>query len=605
MKKITTTVIALLLLLSLLTFVLVSCSDETVESTDALSGAQPTALVVEATNTTGSTAQTSTATAVPLTVAYDEDDLTVSQEGAVMATITLAGDSVSVEGEGVSVNGTIVTITTAGTYSINGVLNNGQLVVDTQDKETVTLILNGVDITYATSAPIYVSNAEKTVITLADGTENVVTDGTSYVFPDAETDEPNAAIFSKDDLTINGDGSLMVNANYNNGIASKDDLKITAGNITVYAVNDGIKGRDSIAILDGVIIVTAGDDGLQSNNDEDAEKGYIAIEGGLFTITAGADGIQAETVLDISGGDITVTSGGGSANTATDSAKGLKAGVHLSVSGGTIAIDAADDAIHSNSSITISGGDMVVASADDAVHSEDTLVIDEGTLTITHSVEGLESDIIILNGGTIHIVSSDDGINVTSGDIGRSESAAAGKYLEINGGYIVVDAGGDGLDSNGSGTMNGGFVIVSGPTDSRNGSIDVNGVLVINGGFLVATGSAGMAQNASTASTQYTVLETLSSVQAAGTLIHIESESGHEILTLTPAKAYQTIVISSPDLENGGTYNVSLGGNATGTETDGLYADGVYTLGSQLSSFTISSIITGESTSGGRGGGRP
>ena len=204
MKKTYTTVIALLLLLSLLIFVLAACSDETVESTDALSGAQPATLVAEATNTTASTEQTSTATAVPITVEYEKDDLTVSEESAGMATITLAGDSVSVEGDGISVNGTIVTITAAGTYSISGTLNNGQIVVDTQDKETVNLILNGIDISYATSAPIYVSNADKTVITLANGTENVVTDGTSYVFPDTETDEPNAAIFSKDDLTING-----------------------------------------------------------------------------------------------------------------------------------------------------------------------------------------------------------------------------------------------------------------------------------------------------------------------------------------------------------------------------------------------------------------
>ena len=249
-----------------------------------------------------------------------------------------------------------------------------------------------------------------------------------------------------------------------------------------------------------------------------------------------------------------------------------------------------------------------MASADDAVHSDDTLVINSGNLTITRSYEGLESGIIIINDGTIHLVSSDDGINVTSGDVGGGESVAAGKYFEINGGTIVMNAGGDGLDSNGSGTMNGGVVIVSGPTDSRNGSIDVNGTLVINGGFLAATGSSGMAQNASADSTQYTVLETLSSVQAAGTLIHIESEAGDEILTLAPAKEYQTIVISSPELENGTTYNVTIGGSATGTETDGLYPDGTYTPGTQVSSFTITSIITGESAQmggGNRGGGRP
>ncbi len=122
---------------------------------------------------------------------------------------------------------------------------------------------------------------------------------TSYVFADPESGEPNAAIFSNDDLTINGSGYLVVNANYKNGIVSNDDLKIAAGNIIVNAVNDGIKGKDSLAVQDGMITINAGGDGLQAYNDEDLEKGYIAIEGGVFYITAGLDGIQAETQLAI------------------------------------------------------------------------------------------------------------------------------------------------------------------------------------------------------------------------------------------------------------------------------------------------------------------
>ncbi|KAA3655504.1 MAG: carbohydrate-binding domain-containing protein [Chloroflexi bacterium] len=601
MKKLLT-----LFFLTVLISTLAACSGEALESIDL---AQPiTEFVTEVSeqqtvNTESSldSKELLAVTAVPLTVTYDNDDLEVSESSTDTSTITLNGDSVSVEGIGVSVNGSIVTITAAGSYSVSGTFHNGQIVVDTQDEETVNLILNGVDITCATSAPIYVSNAEKTVITLANDTENVITDGTSYVFPDAETDEPNAAIFSNDDLTINGSGSLTVNANYNNGIDSDDDLKITGGNITVNAVNDGIKGRDSIAVLDGNITVNAGGDGLQSNNDEDVEKGFVSIEGGVLVVTAVSDGIQAETQLNINSGTIDIVTGGG------DSAKGLKAGVDVTINGGTITVDAADDAIHSNSSITINGGDMVLASADDAVHSEDTLVINNGNLTITQSYEGLESDIIVINDGNIHLVASDDGVNVTSGDVSGGESVTPGKYLEINGGTLFVDAGGDGLDSNGTGTMNGGLVIVNGPENGRNGSLDVNGTLAVNGGFLVAAGSAGMAQNASTDSTQYAVLETLSSVQAAGTMIHIESEDGQEILTFVPTKTYQTLFISSPELENGTTYNVYLGGSTTSTVTDGLYADGVYTAGTQVSSFTISSIVTGESAQmggGSRGGNR-
>ena len=602
-----------LFLLVLLIFTLVACGDDAIASTDIVLAAQPTAaLEVEAmqpvnTQDTVTSEPTFEPTAVPISVEYDSDDLAVSESNADTTTINLADDATTFTGDGVVVDGSIVTITAAGTYSISGVLNDGQIVVDTQDEETVTLILNGVDITYATSAPIYVSNAEKTVITLAAGTENVVTDGASYIFADAETDEPNAAVFSKDDLTINGTGSLIVNANYNNGIASKDDLKITGGMITVNAVNDGIKGRDSIAVLAGDITVNAGGDGLQANNDEDAEKGWISIEGGSVVVTAVLDGIQAETILTISDGNIIVVSGGGSGSTTADSAKGLKAGVDVTIDGGTLVVDAADDAIHSNSSITINGGDIVVASADDAVHSEDTLVINGGNLTISQSYEGLESDIIIINDGVIHLVSSDDGINITSGDMGGGESVAQGKYFEINGGTIVVDAGGDGLDSNGSGTLNGGVVLVNGPTEDRNGALDVNGTLTINGGFLVAVGSAGMAQSPGTASTQYSVLVTLPTTQPAGSMIHIQSEAGEEVLTFVSTKSFETAVFSSPALENGTTYLVYTGGSSTGTETDGLYVDGTYTPSTQVSSFTITSMVTGESTGmgGPRGGGRP
>ncbi|MCX5999455.1 MAG: carbohydrate-binding domain-containing protein [Chloroflexi bacterium] len=224
-----------------------------------------------------------------------------------MSYIALNGDSVSFDGSGAVVYGNIVTITSEGIYSISGALKDGRIIVYTTGM--VRLILNGASIACSTSAAIFVKNAEKTVITLADGTENYVTDGDSYAPP---SDEPSAAIFSKDDLTINGGGSLTVNGRYNNGIASKDDLKITGGNITVNAVNDGIKGRDCLAIKDGNITVNAGGDGLQSDNDVDPERGFVWIEGGTISITAGDEGIQAEAKVIISGGAITVCSTAGS-----------------------------------------------------------------------------------------------------------------------------------------------------------------------------------------------------------------------------------------------------------------------------------------------------
>lgn len=595
MKKITT-----FLLMAVLLWTLAACGSETLDLTAVDTAVQPAA-ALETAPQTDSVESVVQPTAVPVSVDYEEEDLTVSETNSATTTILLNGDAVSVDGEGVAVDGSVVTITAAGTYSLSGSLNNGQIVVDTQDEETVNLILNGVNLSCATSAPIYVRNAEKTVLTLADGTDNIVTDGSSYVFPDAETDEPNAAVFSNDDLTINGGGSLTVQANYNNGIDSDDDLKITGGTITVSAVNDGIKGRDSIAVLDGQITVNAGGDGLQSNNDEDAEKGYVSIEGGVLDITAVADGIQAETQLNISGGTLNIVTGADS-----DSAKGLKAGVDITISGGTMAVDAADDAVHANGSITINGGDIVLASGDDAVHADAQLVINGGSLDITRSYEGLESAIIVINDGTVHIVASDDGINVAgeSGGFGPGSSASTSDYLEINGGTIIVDSGGDGLDSNGSGTLNGGVVLVNGPIQSNNGSLDVDGTLVINGGFLVAVGSAGMAQAPGTDSTQYSVLELLPSVQPAGTPVNMTLDTGVEIVTFVPTKEYQSIVVSSSDLTNGATYTLSVGGSVSGAAENGLVTDGSYAGGTAVATTTISSVVTGSSQMMGRGGNR-
>jgi hypothetical protein len=205
---------------------------------------------------------------------------------------------------------------------------------------------------------------------------------------------------------------------------------------------------------------------MQSNNDEDAEKGYVSIEGGTLNITAALDGIQAETRLAISGGDVTISSGGGSANSSSkadwgnwgrpgassdddsaNSAKGLKAGVDVAIAGSTIHIDASDDAIHSNGSLTINGSEMLLVSGDDGIHSDSTLEISGGDLAITQSYEGIESATITINDGNIHIVSSDDGINAAGGNDGSSMNGRPGQnrfdfsrdyHLYLHGGYIVL-----------------------------------------------------------------------------------------------------------------------------------------------------------------------
>ncbi len=628
--------IVALLLVSTLIFTLTACSGDTLEFTDTVSASQPANGSGTASVTAVDVKQNSEITPSTISVEYDSDDLDSSVSSSDMSYIELEGNSITFDGSGATVNDNIITITSAGMYSISGNLNDGQIVVNTEDKETVGLVLNGVDIACSTSAPIYVINAEKTVITLADGTENYVTDGDSYILEDAESDEPNAAVFSKDDLTINGNGSLTVNANYNNGITSNDDLKITGGSITVNAVNDGLKGKDSIAARDGIITVNTGGDGMQANNDEDAEKGYISIEGGTFNIIAGMDGIQAATSILIEDGNVTISSGGGIINSndkndwgmwdkkndpneSSDdnsdaiSAKGIKAVVDVTIEDGTINIDSSDDSIHSNGSLTINGGDILLASGDDGIHSDSTLEINGGELNITKSYEGIESAVLTFNEGNIHIVASDDGINAAGGNDGSSMNGRPGQnnfdasmdyHTYINGGYIFIDARGDGLDSNGPIDMTRGVVLINGPTSNGNGPLDYMGAFNITGGFLVAVGSSGMAQAPSSSSTQYSVMHNFASTQAAGTMIHIENEDGEGALTFVPTKECQSIVFSSPELENGVTYKIYVGGNSTGTAINGLYSEGAYTPGTEITSFTISSIVTG-GREGGPGGGGP
>lgn len=514
--------------------------------------------------------------------------------------IQFEGTTITVDGSGAAVAGNIVTITDPGSYRLSGSLSDGQVVVDSEDDEAVTLILNGVTLSSSTSAPLYIKEAGSAVIVLADGTENVVSDAAAYVYANPEEDEPNAAVFSDDALTISGGGSLIVNGSFNDGLASKDTLTIESGAITVNAVDDGIRGKDWLVIRDAQVNLTTGGDGLKSDNEEDAALGYITIENGSFLINAGGDAIQAETTLTINGGSFDLTSGGGSSVVIDESlsAKGLKASVRLEINGGTFTVDAADDTVHANESVVINGGTFVLATGDDAIHADGTIEMNGGDIQITRSVEGIEAGIITLNGGTTHLVSSDDGVNA-AGDVVPPD----GYFLHINGGYLVVNAEGDGLDANGSIDMTGGMVIVNGPTRDGNGALDYDGSFQLTGGTLVAVGSAGMMQTPDTSSTQYILGVGFDTALAAGTLVNIQNGAGDTILTFAPSKSFQSIVFSSPALTGGETYTVYQGGSASGSSTDGLYSGETYSAGTAYTNLTTSSIVS--QVGGGRGFGRP
>lgn len=218
------------------------------------------------------------------------------------------GNSAAVKGSGAEVKNSKITITKAGVYVVSGKLDNGQIIVDVQDKGTVRLVLNGVQINCADNAPIYLKNAGKTIISLQEGTENIISDGTKYVLSDASTDEPNAAIFSKDNLTINGTGKLTVYGNYNNGITSKDDLKITGGNIRIYSADDGIMGRDIVAVKEGSITVESKGDAIKSTNDTDTtSNNRLNINGGYLAVNSMGDGLDANGSIYMTKGTVVVS----------------------------------------------------------------------------------------------------------------------------------------------------------------------------------------------------------------------------------------------------------------------------------------------------------
>ncbi|MBT3210041.1 MAG: carbohydrate-binding domain-containing protein [Bacteroidetes bacterium] len=489
--------------------------------------------------------------------------------------IILNGSTITVNGTGATAEESTVTITSAGTYSLTGTLDDGQIIVNTEDEEIVRLILNGAGLNCSTNAPIYVLSAEKAMIVLADNSENYVTDGTSYIFENPEDDEPNAAIYSKSDLTIYGNGTLTVEGNYNDGITSKDGLIITSGTININSVDDGIRGKDYLIVKDGSITVEAAGVGIKSDNEDDTSKGYITIEKGEINITAGGEAIEAEKDVEIVLGEIVLSSGG----------KGINGTIGVFIDDGNFTISSVDDAIHSNGFITINDGSFVISSDDDAIHADYDLVINDGDINITNSYEGIESaeGDITINGGEIHIVSSDDGIN----------SAANGNnYIYINGGYIVIDAEADCFDSNGSMEISGGTVFVS-SSGVRGGTIVDCDSYTLDGGFMVGlSASSRHTAYPNTSSDQYSLVIDFSSSQQAGTLIHIQDSDGVDILTYEPTKEYEAFIFSSSDFISGSTYDVYLGGSSSGTATDGLYMDGTYTAGSKYASFTITSTVT-------------
>lgn len=474
--------------------------------------------------------------------------------------IVFEGDRISADANGVTVAGTTVTITRGGTYVLSGVLENGQIVVDAGKNEKVTLVWNGAEVFCEKASPVYVVQADKTIFYLADGTTNVISDGESYSFANGET-EPDAAVFAKDDLTIQGTGSLTVNANYYDGIVCKNDLKIIGGTLTVNAEHQGIKGKDSLTVQGGTIFVNAKDDGIKSSNevlveDDGKEVGWVLIEGGVITIAAGDDAIHAESDLTVNGGSITIT----------ESYEGLE-GACIYINGGEISLYASDDGINAAGYALAGALSGAVGGQTDGKGLENKTERDwdRNTMPNENLPDRADRTGTDKNGAEAGMTER-EGFEKNGnhfggrGNMEAMGSRSGGGYLEINGGTIYVNADGDGIDVNGSVVMNGGVVQVDGTESYGNGALDYDSTFEINGGILIGVGNSGMAQAVSSGSTQSCMAVYFDGMKDAGSVITVQDSSGAEILSYTPQKRYNFFVYSCDQLKIEDTYTVLVDG---------------------------------------------
>ena len=467
-------------------------------------------------------------------------------------------------------SGNAITITAKGDYVLSGTLN-GQIVIEAPEEDEVRLILNGVTIASSEGPAIYETQSDKLIVTLPEGTVNTLTDGS--MINDAD-DIIGAALYAEDDLSINGTGSLIVNGTRKHGIQSKADLVIANGNITVNAVTDGIRGRNSILVLDGALNVTAGGDGLTTTRTDAEGKGWIVLAGGSMTVKTG-DGAGAVRPSANSRGD----SGGrgrmgnwGNAANASDngvSQKAVKAATDLTVLGGTYSFNCADDSLH-GVNVTVNGGTFTIKSGDDGMHADQEMIVNGGIIEIAQCYEGLEGKNVTVNGGDIQIVSSDDGINASGSSDGsglggkdRGGYIVSGNsgMLTITGGTIAVTAGGDGLDSNGSIAVKGGVTGVWTASSGMEGPIDFNGSGTITSGTLIiataGAGSGGRGRGSAGLSSLKTF--TFSVSGEAGETITLTDKNGGIIGAFTPENAFSALTVSSSMLSDSSDFNVLIG----------------------------------------------
>ena len=503
-----------------------------------LSGCQNTD-AASASNTPAS-ADTEPVSAIDTSALFSERDLDGSYDESAAVPIQLTEETAACTSDAVSFDGARITLLDEGTYLVSGSLTDGQIVVDADDTDKVQIVLTGANITCADSAAIYSKNADKVFLTLAEGTENTLTNGGGYIAIDENNID--AVVFSKTDLTLNGSGSLTIDAQAGHGVVSKDELTVTGGSYTVTAAEHGMTGKDSLAVAGGRFTITSGKDGLHAENTDDSALGFLYVADGEFTIIAQGDAVSASGALQTDGGTFDLTTGEGSASVpmpaedsfapggrgggpgrgdgsrpqgeqpaegetpperpdSSDGGQPLEFPIQpvgeepASTAETAEMTDTAEDNVSqkgmkAEGTLTINGGTFTMDSADDCIHSGGALTVTNGTFTLSSGDDAIHSD---------------DAVTIQSGEfsIPYCYEGVEGLAVTVEGGTFDVTAHDDGFNAAGGADNSGfggrgdqfavsedSFITVNGGTItivSDGDCLDSNGDLTINGGTLDLT----------------------------------------------------------------------------------------------------------------------
>ncbi|MCD7845632.1 MAG: carbohydrate-binding domain-containing protein [Oscillospiraceae bacterium] len=463
----------------------------------------------------------------------------LNEAGAV--SITLSGTEAHISGVGAAVSDGVVTIAYPGTYRVSGQLTEGQLLVNCGDYDgAVYIILDGAEISCSTGPALYVAQADETVIVLAAGTENTLRDGTDYIIQETQAQQSGAAVYSADEVIIQGEGALTVIGQCADGIRSKDGLTVEGGTLSVAAADDGLQGSDHVTVTGGTITIISGGDGIHTT------EGAVTVSGGSLVISSGGDGIDAAAQAYVIGGTLDITAGSGPENYAAialadESAKGLK-GTEVLISDGTVSVSAADDGLHGEN-VTVSGGTVTIATGDDALRADGTVALTGGAVTVTESYEALEGAEVLLSGGTLTLAAETNGMDIGTGGLtvsGGTLTLAASRPLTVDGDVI----------------LSGGVLLLT--ATGEKAPLEFADI-TLTGATLAVFASVDAETFQEGGTVPGSLLYTLPAAVEAGTALNLSDAAGRVLFTLTTEASCASVLIASGALAQGQSYTLTAG----------------------------------------------